>query len=70
MLVAGETVLRDRLSSLGFMVFWLGCFGFTVLAIFTALADARALRNESRNQQRALFEETLARIRQNKRPRD
>ena len=70
MLVAGETVLKDRLSQVAFILYWLACFGFTVLAIFAALADARALRQESRDQQRALLEDTLARIERGKPPRE
>lgn len=62
MLVVGETALKDRLSALAFLLYWLGCFGFTVLAIFAALADARAVRQETRKQQRALFENTLGQI--------
>ena len=62
MLVAGETVLEDRLSSVGFLFFWLACLGFTVLAIIAALVDARALRLQSRHAQKELFEETLARL--------
>lgn len=66
MLVAGETMLKGLLSALAF----LACFGFTILAIFAALADARALRQETRKQQRALFENTLGHIGPEKPPRE
>jgi 4-hydroxybenzoate polyprenyltransferase len=68
MLVAGETILKERLSQLAFVLYWLSCFGFTVLAIFTALADARALQQEGRDQQRALLESTLGKIERKKSP--
>lgn len=70
MLVAGETVLKERLSMLAFVFYWLGCFVFTVLAICAALLDARALRQESRDQQRTLFEDTLGKIERKKRERN
>jgi hypothetical protein len=66
MLVAGDTVLKDRLSAVGLVLFWLGCFGFVVLAIFTALVDARAARLQGRREQRRLFEEALAKIEREK----
>jgi membrane protein implicated in regulation of membrane protease activity len=62
MLVAGETVLKGRLSALGFVAYWLVCFVVTVLAIYAALLDARAVRLETQAEQRALFESTLQKI--------
>ena len=66
MLVAGETVLKGRLSALGFVAFWLVCFVATVLAIYAALLDARAVREETRSEQRALFENTVQKIQEEK----
>lgn len=62
MLVAGETVFKGRLSALGFLLYWTGCFVVTGLAALTALRDAACVRAESRQEQRALFEETLRKI--------
>ena len=62
MLVAGETLLKGRLSALGFVAYWLVCFVVTLLAVYAALADARAVRLETQAEQRALFEATLQRI--------
>ena len=62
MLIAGETVLKGRLSALGFLFFWLVCFVITVLAMYAALVDARAVREETHAEQRALFESTLQKI--------
>lgn len=66
MLVAGETVLQGRLGALAYLAWWLGCFVVTVLAACAALLDARAVRQESSDAQRALFESTLEKIREEK----
>ena len=66
MLVAGETVLQGRLKALGFIAYWLVCFVVTVLAIGAALLDARAVREETQTEQRALFESTLQEIQEKK----
>jgi len=66
MLVAGETLLKGRLSAPGFVAYWLVCFVVTVLAIYAALVDARAVRQETQAEQRALFETTLKRIQEEK----
>jgi hypothetical protein len=59
MLVAGETVLKERLSLLGYLIFWLVCFGFTCIALALAFLDLRALGLRARQQQRELFDATL-----------
>jgi membrane protein implicated in regulation of membrane protease activity len=62
MLVAGETILKGKLEYLGFLFYWLGCLGFTFLAIVIAILDARALRRETRTAQHDLFQATLKQI--------
>ena len=62
MLVAGETVLRERLDKLGFVIFWLICLGFTFLAMVVAAWDASVIRRRSREEQRAFLENTLKEI--------
>ncbi len=59
MVIAGQTVLRQRLRGLVFAVYWLVCFVLTCTAAFIALADARALRQQTRRETRDLFESTL-----------
>lgn len=59
MLVAGETVLRERLGKYSFLVFWLLCFVFTCLAVLIAVVDACIVRRRTREERRALFENTL-----------
>lgn len=66
MLVAGETVLKGRMKALGFVAYWLLCFMATVLAIYAALLDARAVREETQAEQRALFENTVHKIQEEK----
>lgn len=66
MLGAGETVLKGRLSALGFVAYWVVCVVVTVLAIYAALLDARAVRQETQAEQRALFESTLQKIQDEK----
>ena len=47
-LIAGETVLRDRLGKVGFVIFWLACFACTLLAMLMAVLDAAAIRRRAR----------------------
>ena len=60
MLIAGQTLLRDRLHQLGFILFWLSCFIFTCLAMSLALLDAAITRRRAREEQRAFFEQTFS----------
>ena len=59
MLVTGQTLLRERLHRLGFVIFWLICFVFTFLAMCLALLDAAITRHRAREEQRAFFEQTF-----------
>ncbi len=62
LLVCGQTVLEGKLGGLGFMLYWLACFGFTGLAVLIALLDARSLQRRVREEQRDLFQHTLTEI--------
>lgn len=63
MLVAGETVLKDKLTEPStFLVYWLICFGFTGCAILIAFLDVRALHARTRAEQRDLVHRTLKEI--------
>jgi hypothetical protein len=62
MLVVGETLLEERMSAVLSLLYWLVCLVFTLLAIGVALLDARVLRQEARDEHRALFESTLNKI--------
>jgi hypothetical protein len=69
MLVAGQTVLEGRLSRVGFLLYWAGCFLFTFLAMATALLDLAIVRRRTRREERALFEKTLEEIASEKKSR-
>jgi len=62
MLIAGETMLRNRLGTVAFVIFWLICLVFTGLAILAAYLDVSALRRRTQEEQRALLEKTLGEI--------
>jgi len=62
MLIAGETVLQGRLKDLGFLLYWMLCFGFTCLAILVAFLDVRALGRRTRQEHHDLLESTLKEI--------
>lgn len=62
MLIWGQTVLRAHLSGWGFLVYWLTCFVFTLLAILTALLDIWIVRRRSRQARRELFERTFGEL--------
>jgi 4-hydroxybenzoate polyprenyltransferase len=59
MLILGQTVLKDRMSNVAFLVYWLICFIFLGLAIVVAFRDVKAIQNEVRSEQRTLLESTL-----------
>ena len=59
MLVAGQTILKDRLKDLGFLLYWLACFCLTGLAAIVALWDAHALRQRARQQRRDLLQAAI-----------
>jgi hypothetical protein len=62
MLVGGETILKGKLENLGFIIYWLVCFGLTGLAMLIALLDARAVQRRTRQEQHDLFATTLKEI--------
>lgn len=58
----GLTLLRDRLSPVGTLIFWTFCFVATFGAILCALLDALANLRESRRERRDLLETTLREV--------
>jgi len=56
LLVWGETVLKPILTGLLFLLYWMGCFLFTIGAIVFALLDVRAVRRRVRAERRELVE--------------
>lgn len=70
MLVLGLTVIEARLSGVGLIAYWLGCFVLTALAAGVALLDAARVQAENRAEQRALIESTLHEIERQKQSRE
>jgi hypothetical protein len=68
MLALGETTPRRHLNGVAFVIYWLACFLFAALAMLVGILDARALRREARDEQRALLENTLEEIEKGKVP--
>jgi hypothetical protein len=68
MLIAGETVLSDRLRlhPLAFLVFWMSCFVLVGLAFLMALLDLAVVRRRTHEQQRQLLESAMGEIAQTK----
>ena len=62
MVVAGQTVLGSRLQGAAFLLYWLACFGCTIIAIAIAFLDVSAVQRRAREQQRELIESTLRKI--------
>ena len=62
MLICGETVLKQKLRDLTFIAYWMICLALTGMALVVAFVDARALRRDTRKEQRDLFENTLKEI--------
>ena len=62
MVLGGETALKERLSAVSFLLYWLICLALTGLAILMAFLDVRALRRRIRQEQHDLLESTLTKI--------
>lgn len=62
MLILGETVLRNALTKIPFLIYWLGCFVCTGLAILFAFRDVFGVQRQARIEQRELLEKTIKEI--------
>jgi hypothetical protein len=62
MLIVGETVLGERLTGFGLLLYWLTCFAITGLAALVAIRDLVHVRRENRAEQRKLLEQTLQEV--------
>ena len=62
MLIWGQTVLRDKLTHIPFLIYWSICFLFTFAAIITALVDLRITRKRALAEQKELLTRTLDEI--------
>lgn len=59
MLIAGETILKGRLSPLPWLLYWIACLLLTTVAIVAALLDLRAVARRTTDEQRHLIETTV-----------
>lgn len=62
MVVAGESLLKQRLQAKVFIYYWLVCIIFTFLTMVTALVDYWVVRRRMHREQKALFQEALQAI--------
>lgn len=62
MLILGETLLRNSLAKVPFLIYWAACFVFTGLAILFAFRDVAGVQRQAREQQRELLEKTIREI--------
>jgi biotin transporter BioY len=71
MLIAGETILKTRLSQSAWqtLVYWMLCFLAVICAIIIAVLDMAVVRRRTREEQRGLFSETLEKIAREKEAR-
>ena len=60
MLVWGQTVLEPKLDGVAYLLYWMGCFIFTFLALLTALLDVWCVRRKQREDRRALIKNTFS----------
>jgi len=62
LLIWGQTLLKPYLEEtrVVFLVYWLTCFAFTGLAIFTALLDVWTIWRRLRRQQSELIQRTIS----------
>lgn len=69
LLVWGQTVLEPVLQGVGYLLYWLVCFGFTLAAIVIALLDIRATRRRVRQEHLRLLQRVLEELEQEERKR-
>ena len=62
MLLLGETVLRQSLGKVPFVLYWSACFVCTGLAIIFAFRDVAGVQRQAREEQRELLEKTINEI--------
>jgi hypothetical protein len=70
MLMVGETNPSPDTNRVAFVGYWIGCFGFAMLAMGAAILDLRAVRREARAAQRSLVEATLHNLQAEKQQRE
>jgi hypothetical protein len=59
MLIWGHTILEPHLKGLGFLIYWIVCFLFTMASIVIALLDVHAILRNIRRERVELFRRAL-----------
>jgi hypothetical protein len=62
MLLAGQSFLKERLTGVPFMLYWLVCFLLTMSAMLIALRDALTLQQRGRKAHKELLQDALTEI--------
>jgi hypothetical protein len=55
MMIWGQTVLKERLTGVWYLLYWAGCGLLTMLAVVTALLDMWIVRRRAREEHRELL---------------
>jgi hypothetical protein len=59
MLIWGRTILEPHLQGLGFLIYWIVCFFFTIASIVIALLDVHVMLRNIRKERLELFRRAL-----------
>jgi hypothetical protein len=59
MLIWGHTFLESYLKGIGFLIYWMVCFFFTIASIVIALLDVRAVLRNVRSERMALLRRAM-----------
>jgi len=59
MLIWGHTILLPHLKGLGYLIYWIVCFLFTIASIVIALLDVHAMLRNIRKERLELFRRAL-----------
>ena len=59
MLIWGHTILASYLKGIGFLIYWMVCFLFTMASIVIALLDVRAVLRNIRSERMTLLRRAM-----------
>lgn len=62
MLLASQTVLRPHLEGVPFIIYWLGCMVFSLMAMVTAARELGAVTRQAREARKDLLRHTLREV--------
>jgi hypothetical protein len=64
MLIAGETLLKGKLSPVWMLAYWLACFALAAISMIYAVLDASAVARQTAKARRELAAHTVQEIEQ------